>query len=139
MTINRLFYLLSDDSFDTWHWILTKIKKKLIFRIQTVVVTEQLFWPSVMRNRPVFDQKRLNWQNLIVYYKNSESFRWGGSNDVYILWLLIKFNETTFSGQLWPLFLTVSGQNDIDGWRSIQIWNPHVETVLTMCISCDFW
>ena len=137
MTINRLFYLLSDDSFDTWHLILTKIKK-LIFRIQTVVVTEQLFWPSVMRNRPVFDQKRLNWQNLIVYYENSESFRWGGSNDVYILWLLIKFNETTSNGQLWPLFFTESGQNDIDGWRTIQIWNPHVETVLMMCISCKF-
>ena len=106
--------------------------KMLICRISTVVVTEQLFWLSVMRNWPVLDQTQLTWQNWIIYYTNSESSLWGGSNDVYIVWLLMKINETTSYGQLWPLILTESGQNNIDGWRTIQIWNPLVEAVRMM-------
>ena len=82
----------------------------------------------------------LGWSRYkrMTFFTDSESPHWGGSNDVYIVWLLIKFNEATFNGQLWPLFLTGSGQNGLDGWRSIQIWNPLVEAVLMMCIYCMF-
>ena len=58
---------------------------------------------------------------------------------MYIVWVSIKSNETTFSGQLWPLFLTKNGQNDKNGWRNIQIRNPHIEAVLMMYISGEFW
>ena len=105
----------------------------LIFQIWTVV------WLNVMRNWPAFHQTRLSWQNWIIYYTNLKSSSWDDSNDVYILGLLIKSNETTISGQLWPLYLTESGQNDIDGQHTIQLRNPHVKAILMMCISCDFW
>ena len=38
----------------------------------------------------------------------------------------------SFNGQLWPLFLTGSGQNGLEGWHTIHIWNRLGEAVLMM-------